>query len=129
VGDLDMAEVQKFAAELGDAGPKTRRRVAGSLTRHTNAVHRTAIASAHQDRGWLKAEGIRKDTQTMSRRVFSPPDRTRRDGKPRNVGMHEEFGTARRPPAHPFLLPALGAQARPFISDVERIQLQTLDGR
>jgi len=127
VGDLDTSAVKAFGEELRGAGPKVRRKVSGSLTRYTNKVTATARsnvrAQSEDPRPWLADEGIQRDTRTMSRRIYSPPDLTRADGKPRNVGMHQELGTeGPRPlPPRPFLVPALAQHGDAFVADVTQI--------
>lgn len=121
MGDLDLTAVRDFAGDLREAGPSVRRKVSGSLTRHTNKIRKSAQQRAGKDRPWLSTDmGIQRDTRTMSRRIYSPPDETRADGKPHNVGMHQELGTSRLL-ARPFLAPALAAHRDEFVSDVGRI--------
>lgn len=129
MGDFDTTAVRNFATELRDAPGGVRRKVSGSLTRHTNQIRRTAQenvrSQSENPRPWLATQGVQRDTRTMSRRVYSPPDDTRpkKDGKGRNVGMHQELGTTgpRALPARPWLVPALAQHRDSFVSDLERI--------
>ena len=122
---VDAAEVVEFAKKTMEHPKQLERKVQGSLTRHTNMVQAAAIAAAPKDRPWLGTEkGIRKDTKTLARRIYSPVDLRRRErdgavvGAP--VGLAVEFGTADTPP-QPFLVPTFNRFRAPFIADQRRI--------
>lgn len=122
---VDASEVVSFSKAMLEQPKVLERKVHGSLTRFTNIVQRDAIANAEKDRPWLgTTKGIRKDTKTLARRIYSPPDlrRRKRDGAEvaANVALANEFGTAKMAP-QPAIVPAFTRQRAPFIADQNRI--------
>lgn len=117
-------QIRTLKVDLDELPKSAHRKAAGALTRTINRVDATARELAPRDRPWLATEGIRHDTRTMGRRVYTVPDESKSWPGAKtagvDIGMLTEYGTSDTRP-QPFLVPAFEAHAPAFLADMDRI--------